>query len=66
MEVKRQRHRCPKCRSNNIYKRSSCPKYTEISRKKGRHDIGIEANSSTPKKYRCINCKNEFDVPIIE
>jgi hypothetical protein len=70
MRLKRPRHRCPKCKSNNIYKRISCPMYTEKSKQRGRHKIveviGSKVFFDLSKKYRCVACRNEFDVPIIE
>jgi ribosomal protein L37AE/L43A len=66
MRVRRPRHRCPKCKSNNIYKRVLSPIYTEKSKKKGRHKIGEMVERDTSKKYRCVACRNEFDVPVVE
>jgi DNA-directed RNA polymerase subunit RPC12/RpoP len=69
MKVRRPRHRCPNCSSNNIYKRTFSPIYTEKSRrsrKKIRNEIGEVVYRGASKKYRCIACRYEFDAPIIE
>ncbi len=62
----RPRHRCPKCRSANIYKRSLVLKWGNSSKKKGKCAIDDTEKDSDIKKYRCINCKNEFDTALIE
>jgi hypothetical protein len=69
MKVRRPRRRCPVCKSNNIYKRTFSPIYTEKSkrsRKKGRNEIGEVVYRGASKKYRCVACRNEFDVAIVE
>ncbi len=65
MKDVRPRHRCPKCKSSNIYKRTLSPIYTEKSKKKGRHKIGKDLCDGASKKYRCVACRNEFDIPLV-
>ena len=63
---KRPRHRCPKCRSTNIYKRTCNYNWIKNSKKRGRH-IDIDGGSDNIiKKYLCIRCKNEFDKAVVE
>ena len=66
MKVRRRRHRCPECKSNNIYRRTFSYAYTEKSKKKGRRKIGDVRDVDAFKKYRCIACGNRFDIPIVE
>jgi hypothetical protein len=60
MKLRRPRHRCPGCKSNNIYRRTMSQKDTEKSKKKGRYKFGEVVSDSVPKKYRCISCRNEL------
>ena len=61
---RRPRHRCPECHSSNIYKRTFIS--TLVKPAKGRYAIDIGESSSIFKKYRCINCKKEFEIAFVE
>lgn len=65
MGDKRPRHRCPECRSTNIYKRSCNYNWIKHSRKKGRH-TGNDDENDIIKKYLCNRCRNEFDIALVE
>lgn len=66
MKVRRPRHRCPECKSNNIYKRTLSYLYTEKSKKRFKRKIGYVMDGSKFNKYRCIYCGKRFDIPIVE
>lgn len=62
----RPRHRCPKCRSTNIYKRTCNYNWFKNSKKRGRHKDIENDSDNIIKKYLCSRCKNEFDIAIVE
>lgn len=62
----RPRNRCPECHSANIYKRSLASKWTKNSRKRRKYVIDTGESDGELKKYRCIDCKNEFDIALVE
>ena len=65
-DEKRPRHRCPKCRSTNIYKRSLNYNWIKNSRKRGKHTDIENDSDDIIKKYLCNRCKSEFDTAIVE
>lgn len=52
--------RCPMCKSSNIYKRVRIVRTDRFNRKRNKNFI-----ENVVKMYRCHDCKQEFDVPII-
>jgi len=63
---KRPRHRCPECHSANIYKRFWVSKWTKNSRRRGKYVVNPGEPYDKLTKYRCIVCKNEFDIALVE
>jgi len=67
MKNDRKRHKCPACQSVNLYKRSWSTVWAKKSKMKDKYDKDmINALEKKTKKYRCMNCKNEFDSPLNE
>ena len=65
MKADRKRRRCPVCQSINLYKRSWATLWQKKSKMKDKYDKKmIKALESKTKKYRCMNCKSEFDAPL--
>ena len=65
MGANRPRHRCPECRSTDIYKRSCNYYRIKNSKKRGRRTDAKDENDIV-KKYLCNRCRNEFDIAIID
>lgn len=56
--------RCPKCHSSNIYRRVWNKLWNEKSNSTRGHNKGsIGRLKAMSKRYKCKDCKSEFDVP---
>jgi len=61
----KKRLRCPTCNSGDLYKRIWSEVWKKKSRMKDKYDNNtIDVFKRKARKYRCLNCKNEFDIPL--